>query len=151
MKRFMPLVIAMVLAALPLASDNALAGCAKAAGAKTSCPAAMEGVERSVANLDNGVRVTMNASDPKVIEALQKSVAAGPADGCQTCPMHAEGVTRTVEKTATGVVVTATSANGDVVKSLQAHAASMTAGAGCGSAKGASCCSKSKGQAPART
>lgn len=151
MKNLTVLAVVMVLAALPLASDNALAGCPKAAAAKASCPAAMEGVERSVANLDNGVRVTMSASDPKVIAALQKNVATGPADGCQTCPMHAEGVTRTVENTASGVVVTATSANGDVVKSLQAHGASLASGSGCAPAKSGSCCSKSKGQAPART
>jgi hypothetical protein len=151
MKRLTVLAVAMVLAALPLAYDNALAGCAKAAAAKASCPAAMEGVERSVANLDNGVRVTMNASDPKVIAALQRSVGSGPSDGCQTCPMHAEGVTRTVENTATGVVVTATSADGDVVKRLQAHGASPASGAGCGPAKSGSCCARSKAQAPART
>ncbi|MFZ5785887.1 MAG: hypothetical protein ACOY3Y_05555 [Acidobacteriota bacterium] len=151
MKRLTVLAVTMVLAALPLASDNALAGCAKAAAAKASCPAAMEGVERSVANLENGVRVTMNANDAKAIAALQERVAAGPAEECRACPMHAEGVTRTVEKTASGVVVTATSANADTVKSLQAHAASMTSGSGCGGAKAASCCGKNKGQAPART
>ncbi len=123
MKR-VPLTVLAVLAAAPLlAADSAAPmSCCKNAG-----------VERTVVNLDNGVRVTMTAKDPKAVAAIQEKSATC----CKDCPMTAEGVTRTVEKTAAGVVITATAANPELVKKLQAHAAADAAGGeGAGHCKG---------------
>ena len=129
MKRFILMIALAALAAAPLmAADAAPAPMACCSGA---------GVERTVANVDNGVKVTMTAKDPKTVAMIQE-MAADPSKAkacCQDCPMTAEGVTRSVEKTETGVVVTATATNPELVKKLQAHAAKMAAGDG---AKG--CC-----------
>jgi hypothetical protein len=92
------------------------------------CCMSQTGVERTVTNLANGVRITLTATDPKVVETLQARTETCPKDGCADCPMHAEGVTRSVEKTANGVVITATSSDPAQVAKLQKHAASMTAG-----------------------
>ena len=97
------------------------------------------GVERAVANVDNGVRITMTAKDPKTVAALHETSASC----CKGCPMAAEGVTRTVENTASGVVITATAKDAELVKKLQALAASMSAA---GDAKG---CCRGKGDAKA--
>ncbi len=119
-----------VLAALP-----ALAG----SMAKGSCCASMSGVERSVANLDNGVRITLTASDPKVLAALQDRAGNCGQGDCPNCPMNAKGVTRTVEKTSNGVVITATSSDPAQVKALQEHAAAMKSGACCKGKMGKGC------------
>ena len=121
MKRFQLVIAMAALAAAPLMAADAAApmACCKAAG-----------VERTVTNLDNGVRVTMTAEDPKTIAMVQEMSAGCCSKDkpcCKDCPMAAEGVTRTVEKTASGVVVTATAANPELVKKLQAHAAAMGA------------------------
>ena len=128
MKRFLLLIVLVVLTAAPLMA-------ADAAGPMACCRAA--GVERTVANLDNGVRVTMTAKDAKVVAMIQEMSATCSKDTpcCKDCPMAAEGVTRTVEKTESGIVVTATATSPDLVKKLQAHAATMAAG---GEMKG--CC-----------
>ncbi|MFN3414065.1 MAG: hypothetical protein ACK42L_08415 [Thermoanaerobaculum sp.] len=98
-------------------------------------------VTKQVANLPNGVKITLTASDPKVVAQLQSKTEGCGKEGCKTCPMHAEGVTRTVEKIANGVVITATSADAQLVAALQKHASGMTAGCNKSAGK-ASCCSK---------
>jgi hypothetical protein len=136
MRRFFVLSALVAMLAMP-----ALAGQGKAMG----CCGKQSGVQRSVANVDNGVRITMTATDPKVVASLQEmSASCGAAGGCADCPMHGEGVTRTVEKTADGIVVTATATDPAMVAKLQQHAATMGA-AGCAGAKAeakAGCCAK---------
>jgi hypothetical protein len=136
MKRFFLMMVLAALVATPLLA-------ADAAGSMACCKNA--GVERTVTNLDNGVRMTMTAKDPKAVAMIQEMSASCSKDKpcCKDCPMAAEGVTRTVEKTGAGVVITATATNPDLVKKLQAHAATMAAG---GDMKG---CCKGKGDAKA--
>ena len=129
MRRFFLVLALAILVAVPaLAAD--------ATGKVMACCAKGAGVERTVANLDNGVRVTMTAKDSKAVAMIQEHSASCTKDdpACKDCPMAAEGVTRTVEKTDTGVVITATSSNPELVKKLQAHAAS------CGSGNMKGCC-----------
>ncbi|MBZ5586942.1 MAG: hypothetical protein LAO05_00075 [Acidobacteriia bacterium] len=130
MRRFFLLIALAALVATPLMAADAAApmACCKAAG-----------VEHTVTNLDNGVKVMMTAKDPKAVAMIQEMSATC----CKDCPMGAEGVTRTVEKTSAGVTITATAANPELVKKLQAHAAMMTTG---GEMKG---CCKGKGDAKA--
>ncbi len=123
MKRlFLMMVLAALVAAPLMAAD--------AAAPKACCKAS--GVERTVTNLDNGVKVMMTAKDPKAVAMIQEMSATCSNDTpcCKDCPMAAEGVTRTVEKTAAGVTITATATSLELVKKLQEHAATMTAGAG---------------------
>ncbi len=136
MKRFVALCGLIALLALP-----AFAGDGKAMG----CCGKQAGVERSVANIDNGVRVTMTAADAKMIAMLQEKSATMDKDGCADCPMHAEGVTRTIEKTANGIVITATATDPALVAKLQKHAATMGSMACGAKAEGkAGCCAKGK-------
>jgi TusA-related sulfurtransferase len=120
MKRtFLMLALAAVLAAPAMAADapaQAAAGCClKAAGA-----------QHAVTNLDNGVKIEITSTDPKVAAMIKDETATCPKQGCAgDCPMQAKGVTRTVEKTDTGVVITATSTDAATVKALQEHAATM--------------------------
>ncbi|HVN76685.1 MAG TPA: hypothetical protein VMT19_10245 [Thermoanaerobaculaceae bacterium] len=133
MKRFLVLIALAAVAAAPLMAADAAAPMACCKGA---------GVERTVANVDNGIRVTMSAKDPKVVARLQEMAAGAAKDAgcCPECPMAMEGVTRTVEKTDSGVVITATSTNPDLVKKLQAHVAAMA-----GSGNAAGCCRRGAG------
>lgn len=121
MKRFLLVIALAVLATAPVMAADAAApmACCRAVG-----------VERTVTNLDNGVKVTMTAKDPKAVAIIQEMSAACSKDKpcCKDCPLASEGVTRTVEKTNSGVVVTATATNPELVKKLQAHAAALAAG-----------------------
>jgi len=129
MKRFFVLFALTLLAVAPLTA-------ADAAGPMACCKGA--GVERTVTNLENGVKVTMTAKDPKAAAMIQE-MSASCAKGtpcCKDCPMAAEGVTRTVEKTESGVVITATATNPDLVKKLQAHAVMAAGGEMKGCCKG---------------
>lgn len=101
------LILAVLVSAPMLADDHP--GCMKA-----------KGVQRTVANLDNGVRITVTCSDPNLVAEVQARVAKGCGG---ECPMSARGVTRAVENTADGAVVTATSSDPALVKALQEHAA----------------------------
>ena len=120
MKRITTLAVLCAMAALPLlAADTpakpSAACCLKSAGA-----------QRTVANLDNGVKVTITGADPKLATMIQEETATCPKPGCsKDCPMQAKGVTRTVEKTDTGVVITATASDPEMVKRLQEHAAAQ--------------------------
>lgn len=114
MKRF---VLALTLAALAV-------GPAVAENHGKGCCTGMEGVTKQVTNLDNGVKVTLSAKDPKTVAKLQEHLTGEHGTSCgKDCPMHLEGVTRNVEKTADGVVITATATDAAVVKRLQEHAA----------------------------
>ncbi len=128
MRRFLFVLALALAAAAPLLAADAATPMSCCGGA---------GVERSVTNIDNGVKVTLTAKDPKVVAQVQEMAAACPKDKpcCKDCPMAAEGVTRAVAKTDSGVVITATSADPELVKKLQAHAASMAAGG-----DGKACC-----------
>lgn len=159
MKKIAILFAAACLLALPILADcgkDHAAACAKGhAGA--GCCAKQEGVQRTAANLDNGVRITITASDPKAVEMIQAHAGMAGQDGCGECPMKAEGVTRSVEKIATGVVITATAANAETVKALQTHAAKMAAGgcqkqaghAGCQRKADKAKCAHGEAEAPA--
>jgi TusA-related sulfurtransferase len=118
-RTFLILALAAVLAAPLMAADapatNDPGCCLKAAGA-----------QHTVTNLENGVKVTITSTDPKVVAQIKDETASCPKQGCaKDCPMQAKGVTRTVEKTDTGVVITATAADAATVKALQEHAATM--------------------------
>jgi hypothetical protein len=121
MKRFFAVLALVTLVAMPaLAEDHA--GCMKATG-----------MQRTVSNIDNGVKITMTCTDKKMVAEIQAKAAKGCAG---ECPMAAKGVTRTVENTPEGAVVTATSTDPAQVKALQEHAAK-----GCtGEHGGKSCC-----------
>ena len=108
MKRFFVVLALVTLVAMPaLAEDHA--GCMKS-----------KGMQRTVANIDNGVTITMTCTDPKMVTEIQAKAAKGCAG---ECPMAATGVTRTVKNTPEGAVVTATSTDPAQVKALQEHAA----------------------------
>lgn len=113
MKRALLFLIAAAVVALPgLAGEHGSAGCCQA----------QTGVERTVIQLSDGVRVTLAAKDAATIEKLHSHAGICAEKGCGDCPMHAEGVTRSVEKTDTGVTITATSTDADLVAKLQQHA-----------------------------
>jgi TusA-related sulfurtransferase len=140
MKRVLVALAIMALFAMPmLAGGPGKAGCCKAAG-----------VERSVTNLDNGVKITITANDPKAIAQVQTKAASCSKESCGDCPMMSDKVTRTVEKTDTGVVITAISTDAAIVKAIQEHAAAEAKGEGCGRMKqGASGCPRGHEHAPA--
>ena len=108
MKRLFLVLVLVVFVSVPRRAEEH-AGCRPAPG-----------LQRTVANLDNGVTITLTCSDPKMVAEVQ----ARAAKGCDSaCPLSAGNVTRAVENTADGVVVTATSTDPAVVKALQEHAA----------------------------
>lgn len=131
MKRLILLVALAALVAVPMMAGDT--------PAKTmGCCGKGAGVERSVANIDNGVKITVTAADAKTVAMIQEMAASCPMGtaACKDCPMAAKGVTRAVEKTDKGVVITVTSADAAMVKKLQAHAATCTAGGMAGCCKG---------------
>jgi|GEM_PF-3205224 TusA-related sulfurtransferase len=109
---FLGLATILVFALSATAGDTPAKGCCMAQG----------DVQREVATIEGGVRITLTAKDPATVAKLQANASACPREGCQNCPMHAEGVTRTVEKTETGVVITATATDPSLVAALQQHA-----------------------------
>ncbi len=120
MKRTGLLLVLAALAAAPILAADAPA--TTAAG----CCLKAAGAEHTVTNLDNGVKITITSTDPKVAAQIKDETASCPKPGCaKGCPMQAKGVTRTVEKTDTGVVITATATDAATVKALQEHAATM--------------------------
>ena len=80
MKRFLLVIALAVLATAPVMAADAAApmACCRAVG-----------VERTVTNLDNGVKVTMTAKDPKAVAIIQEMSAA-----CSTLPpgWHSSGL-----------------------------------------------------------
>lgn len=107
MKRFLAVLALVTLVAMPALADDH-AGCLKS-----------KGMQRTVSNIDNGVKITMTTSDPKMVPEIQAKAAKGCGG---ECPMAAKGVTRSVENTPEGAVVTATSTDPAQVKALQEHA-----------------------------
>ena len=116
-------------------------------GKAMGCCAKQDAVTRTVANIDNGVKVTLASTDAKAVAMLQEKAPTCSQGGCGDCPMHAEGVTRTVENTADGVVVTATATDMELVAKLQAHATKDAAACARGSEAKAGCCAKGKAEA----
>ncbi len=114
MKKLFLSVIALTL----VASVPVLAG----GHGQAACCAGMAGVERTVAKLDNGVRITLLAKDQATVTKLQAQGGACPAEHCR-CPIHAEGVHRVVERVEGGVVITATASEKALVTSLHTMAA----------------------------
>jgi hypothetical protein len=134
MKKVLVLFGAAALLALSVA-----AGDGKAMG----CCAKQGAVTRSVANIDNGVKVTMTSADATMVAMMHDKAPTCTKGDCEDCPMHAEGVTRSVENTADGIVVTATATDPTLVARLQAHAAKDAASCAKGEAK-TGCCAKGK-------
>ena len=116
-----------------LAAGAAALACGEKASV-TGCLKSAESIERTVKNLDDGVKIMLASNVPAMVEQLHATGGRCKSDCEKQCPMAGESVNRVVDKTDNGVVITATSADADVVKALQKHA---------GSAKGG--CSKSKG------
>ncbi len=127
MKNLLLVAAALVVAATAFAGEKPCAG----------CPCGMEGVTRSVENLDDGARVTLTAKDPETAEKVQKMMDERHPGKCNCakckCPMMLEGVERKVEATADGVVMTVTAQDPETVKKIQAH---LTEFAGSGPHKG---------------
>ncbi|HUK14222.1 MAG TPA: hypothetical protein VLW17_13045 [Thermoanaerobaculaceae bacterium] len=135
MKRiFLTVVLAALAAGVIVAATGADAP-------KAGCCAKGAGVTRTVANLDNGVRITISGADAKTAAMLQEMAASCTKDQacCKDCPLLADGVTRTVERTANGVVITATATDAKLVKALQEHG-----GKSCAAAGAAGCCGRGK-------
>jgi TusA-related sulfurtransferase len=131
MKRFLLLsvLIAAIAAPVALACGNEAA---MKAGMGHDCPSMMKGVERTVTNTADGVRIEMKSSDPEMVQTLQAHMNAEnkPGGCCKDCPMSNAAWSRKVENTRDGVVLTMTASSPDDVSKLQTAAASMTKG-GC--------------------
>ena len=127
--------IALLVALIALLAGPLMVMAADAAR-QMSCCGKAAGIERTVANLDNGVKITFTAKDPKAVAMIQDMAASCGQDKgcCKDCPMMAEGVTRSIEKTSSGVVITATATDAKLVKAMQEHAAS------CGGTAMKDCC-----------
>ncbi len=131
MKRLLVLSVLIALCASPAAL-----ACPQQAAMKTSegheCPAAMKGVERTVTNLNDGVRLEMTSTDPEVVRALQAKITSDPkaAGCCKDCPLANEAWTRKVEHTKNGLVLTLTAGSPEEVRKIQAAAETMAKG-GC--------------------
>ena len=132
MKRFL------LIAALVglLASPAALACGGMDAGMKEGdgheCPASMKGVERTVTNLDNGVRIQMTSADPALVQTLQAKITsdAKTVGCCGSCILANAAWTRKVESNEKGVVLTLTANSPAEVGKLQAAAVDLAKG-GC--------------------
>jgi hypothetical protein len=120
MRRIATFAVLFALIAVPLLAADA------PATPSAACCLKGAGAQRTVTNLDNGVKIAITGGDPKLAAMIQEETATCPKPGCsKDCPMRAEGVTRTVEKTDAGVVITATAMNPAMVKKLQEHAAAQ--------------------------
>ncbi|MCJ7441883.1 MAG: hypothetical protein MUO25_09935 [Thermoanaerobaculaceae bacterium] len=120
MRRIATAAVLFALIAVPLLAADA------PATPSAACCLKSAGAQRTVNNLDNGVKITITGGDPKLAAMIQEETATCPKPGCsKDCPMQAKGVTRTVEKTDTGVVITATASDPEMVKKLQEHSATQ--------------------------
>jgi TusA-related sulfurtransferase len=129
MKRLLLLVASMLtLAAVSFAGSPACG----------DCPCRMEGVTKNVENLEDGVKVTLSATDPKLVAMIQEKMVTCEA-GRTDCPMMAKEMDRRVEKTADGMVMTITSTDKDLVKKLQTHVAAEFEGHKGGKQHGKDC------------
>lgn len=120
--------LALVAAALVLVIAAPAFGCdhnkATQAAQASQCPFMMKGVDRSAANLDNGVTILLTSKDAAMVKNLQDKMAVEMKgdSGCD-CPMHAKNVKTALENTSDGVKLTITSDDKEQVKVLQAFAA----------------------------
>lgn len=131
--------ISMILAISMIFAVAALAGGCNH-GEKAGCKM-MNDVTKTVANIENGVTVTIVGKTPEAIKAIQEMTASC-KEGCK-CRMM-EGVKRDVKNTADGAVVTMTTENARAVKKLQKNVAKCAAGnCKCGHDK-KGCCSAEK-------
>jgi hypothetical protein len=154
MRRIATVAVLFALIAMPLLAADA------PATPSAACCLKSAGAQRTVTNLENGVKITITGGDPKLAAMIQDETAACPKPGCaKDCPMQAEGVTRTVEKTEAGVVITATASDPEMVKKLQEHAVTQwdkdcphKAGKACAKDQaGAPKCPHAKPQAPTQS
>ena len=131
MKRFLMLAVLIALVATPAALACGKDGAMKASMGH-GCPSMMKGVERTVTNIDNGVRIEITSADPALVQTLQTQMAAeGKGSCCKDCVLSNAAWSKKVENTSKGVVLTLTAASKDEVGNLQTKAAAMTKG-GCG-------------------
>ena len=131
MKRFLALTALIALLAIPAAL-----ACEKEAGMKASaghgCPSSMQGVERTVTIVENGVKMQLTSTDPAVVSHVQKMMASGHEEGCcKDCPLSNAAWTRKAENIENGVVVMLTASSPDEIFKLQTSLTSMAKG-GCG-------------------
>jgi len=134
MKRFLLLSVLVALIATPAAlacGEHA----AMKAGMGHDCPSMMKGVEKTVTNTADGVRIEIKATDPETVQTLQAHMTQMNAENktggcCKDCPMSNTAWNRKIENTRDGVVMILTANSPDDITKLQTAAASMTKG-GC--------------------
>ncbi|MDQ7007692.1 MAG: hypothetical protein Q9Q40_10695 [Acidobacteriota bacterium] len=127
MKRFLIIAIlaAFALSAPVLACGNDAGCCSKANSemAKGFCvKCATKNVQKTITNLDNGVKILFATQDPASTQQLFKTLQANQKDivSCKgQCPTKAKGVERQVKMVEGGVLVTVTSPDAEMVQYLQ--------------------------------
>lgn len=80
-------------AALAIAAVNsAMANCGHCdhdkAKASVSCPCSVKGAEVKVANIENGVTITITAKDKDAVKQIQEAAANHAKAGLKGCPSH---------------------------------------------------------------
>ena len=87
MRRIATFAMLCTLVALPLLAGDA------PANPTAACCLKNAGAQRTVANLDNGVKITITGADAKLVTMIQEETASCPKPGCsKDCPMQAKGV-----------------------------------------------------------
>ena len=127
MKRFLIIAILVVFAlSAPVLACGNDAGCAKNANsemAKGFCvKCATKNVQKTITNLDNGVKILFATQDKTSAEQLFKTLQANQKDivSCKgQCPIKSKGVERQVKMIDGGVLVTVTSPDAEMVQYLQ--------------------------------
>jgi hypothetical protein len=106
-------------------------GASKTMAGNTVKMKTIPGVERTVTNLENGVRIQMVGMNAEAVKAVQQKMGGCPkaaadrwAKGdCTGCPFAGQADwTRTVENTENGVVLTVTTTKTDDVSKIQSIA-----------------------------
>lgn len=129
MKRFLiiAVLVAFALSApvLACAKDAGKGGCsmnAKGEMAGFCVKCATKGVEKTITNLDNGVKILFATQDKASSEQLFKTLQSHEKEivSCKgQCPTKAKGVERQVKMVDGGVLVTVTSPDAEMVEYLQ--------------------------------
>lgn len=90
----------------------------------SACPfGAMKGVEKTTANMDNGVKIVWASKDAELLKSVQESLMAECEGKCADCAanvLHAKGVEHKVESSDNAVVLILTASDPDLVKQAQA-------------------------------
>ena len=112
-----------------------VAGEAGGHGCKHDCPCKWEGVTRAAENLDNGVKLTLEAEDADLVAKLQAHMAkkaegggCGHGKGADDKPwavLHSDAVTRTAENLDNGVKIDFTAGCPHLQGKLQEAATAM--------------------------